>query len=83
MKNLHCTLKFSAFEKSLVFPRLKKYCIEHKIQCTLQAEKQDGETVYRMRATANPEVIDECAKEIGRLGDMFPGRISNLKVIFA
>lgn len=83
MKKLHCTLKVNAFEKNFIFPRLKKYCKQHKIKCTLQAEKENGKTIYRMTATAGPEIIDECAKELARIKGVFPGRIYDVNVVFA
>ena len=83
MKKLHCTLKFSAPEKLFVFPKLKKYCKQHSITCTLQAEKENGKTIYRMTALAGSEIIDECAKEISRIKSLFPGRIHDVNVVFA
>ena len=84
MKKLHCTLKVNAFEKRFVFPRLQKYCKEHKIKCSLAAEKQDGNIViYRMEATAAGDIIDGCAKELARMNDMFPGKIHGVKVVLA
>ena len=83
MKKLHCTLKVNAFEKRIVFPRLAKYCKQHEIKCSLQAERQEGKTVYRMTALAGPEIIDECARELVRMQGAFPGRIHDVNVVFA
>lgn len=80
MKQLHCTFKVSGLEKKLLFPKLESYCKENQIKCILTGIERG---VYRMDASADAETIDDCAKEIARINTLFPGRVSDLKVVFA
>lgn len=71
-KKLSCTLKVNTMEKHFVFPKLKAYCMENKIRCTIDRKGVDR---YELSATARPSVIDACAKMLMDWQVKFPGKI--------